>query len=601
MHVVATAGHVDHGKSTLVQALTGSDPDRYAEEKRRGLTIDLGFAWTDVGGEQVAFVDVPGHERFVTTMLAGVGPVPAVLLVVAADGGWMPQSQEHLDALDALGVSHGLLVVTRSDLAEPGLAEAEARAHLKGTSLEGVQAVAVSALTGDGLDRLRDALARLVRSLPQPSPDAPVRLWVDRVFTVRGAGTVVTGTLPAGMLRVADRFQLPGRREVAVRAVQSLGRSVHEIAGVARVAVNLRGVSTDEVSRGDALITPGTCVETTVLDVRLSALGAELPSECVLHIGSAHVAARLRPLGPAAVRLRLRAPLPLRIGDVALLRDPGRRQVLSGLTVLDVDPPALDRRGAARMRAADLAQLSPRPDAAAELRRRRVARRSRLVAMGVPDVDVDALARDKVRSDGDWLLDGDHADALAGKLRELVEEHRRLHPLEVGLPLEVARQRLGLPTRELVVRLVTAPLRVEDGVVLDGGGGDGFAGLPGPVADGVERLRQQLADAPYVAPDAGRLRDLGLGRRELAAAVRVGALLEVGDGVYLTPEAVSDADVPLRDLPQPFTLSQAREAWGTTRRVAVPLLQYLDWQGITDRLPDDRRRLREGGGPTPPP
>src|SRR6478752_6769607 len=201
MHVIATAGHVDHGKSALVRALTGMEPDRWAEERRRGMTIDLGYAWMTLpAGENLAFVDVPGHERFVPNMLAGLGPVPAVMFIVAADGGWMPQSAEHLAAVNALGVTHGLLVITRSDLADPGLATRQALAEIARTSLGTVEAVPVSAVTGEGLDDLKDALVRLVASLsgqPGPAraePGPAVRLWIDRSFTIRGAGTVVTGT-----------------------------------------------------------------------------------------------------------------------------------------------------------------------------------------------------------------------------------------------------------------------------------------------------------------------------------------------------------------------------------------------------------------------
>src|SRR5512132_762379 len=216
-YVVATAGHVDHGKSTLVRALTGMEPDRYAEEKRRGMTIDLGFAWTELPSGPVAFVDVPGHERFVTTMLAGVGPAPAVLLVVAADEGWMPQTGEHVDALVALGVRHGLLVVTRSDLMAPELAVEEARERLADTPLARIEAVAVSAATGAGIAELRAALEDLVNGLPAADGAADVRLWVDRAFTIRGAGTVVTGTLGAGRINVDDELVLAtatGRRRV---------------------------------------------------------------------------------------------------------------------------------------------------------------------------------------------------------------------------------------------------------------------------------------------------------------------------------------------------------------------------------------------------
>ncbi|MET9111746.1 GTP-binding protein, partial [Streptomyces zhihengii] len=225
MRVVATAGHVDHGKSTLIHALTGTHPDRLAEERRRGLTIDLGFAWTDLpSGERLAFVDVPGHERFVPTMLAGVGPVPAVLFVVAADEGWKPQSAEHLAALDALGVRHGLLVVTRRDMADPGPATAEARDRIRSSTLGDVEAVAVSARTGRGLDGLRAALDRLVATLPDGNAASPVRLWIDRTFTMRGSGLVVTGTLGAGRISTGDVLTTARTgRPVRVRGLQALG------------------------------------------------------------------------------------------------------------------------------------------------------------------------------------------------------------------------------------------------------------------------------------------------------------------------------------------------------------------------------------------
>lgn len=241
MHVVATAGHVDHGKSSLVRALTGRDPDRYAEEKRRGLTIDLGFAWSDLpGAGAVAFVDVPGHEKFVPTMLAGVGPVPVVVFVVAADGGWMPQSAEHLAALDALGVRHGMLVVTRADLADPEPARARALAELRASSLGEVPSVACNVVTGAGLDDVRRVLADVLSRVPAPDLAAPVRFWVDRSFSITGAGTVVTGTLSAGRIAVGDELQL-GERRVHVRGVQSMDHDVDRVDALARVALNLRG------------------------------------------------------------------------------------------------------------------------------------------------------------------------------------------------------------------------------------------------------------------------------------------------------------------------------------------------------------------------
>ena len=245
MQVIATAGHVDHGKSTLLRALTGMDPDRWSEEKRRGLTIDLGFAWLKLpSGERIAFVDVPGHERFVPNMLAGVGPVPAVLFMVAADEGWMPQSAEHLAVVDALGIRSGLLVITRSDLADPGPALAQASAELSRSSLGVPPAIAVSAVTGDGLADLVAAIDQLAQGLPVPDHGGPVRLWVDRAFTMTGSGTVVTGTLPGGTVHRGDELVVtPSMRPVRVRDIQTLGESAPAATGVARVALNLRGVS----------------------------------------------------------------------------------------------------------------------------------------------------------------------------------------------------------------------------------------------------------------------------------------------------------------------------------------------------------------------
>ncbi|MEU7774573.1 selenocysteine-specific translation elongation factor [Micromonospora taraxaci] len=580
MFVVATAGHVDHGKSTLVRALTGMEPDRWAEERRRGMTIDLGFAWTTLpSGGTVAFVDVPGHERFVPNMLAGVGPVPAALIVVAADEGWMPQSAEHLAALDALGVAYGLLAVTRADLADPGPAMARARAEIAATSLGAVPAVAVSGLTGAGLPELRSALDRLAARVPAPAVDDPVRLWVDRSFTVRGSGTVVTGTLGGGRLRVGDELEVAGADEpVRVRGLHSLGEARPEVTAVARVAVNLRGTPRDRLGRGDALLTPGRFHSTDLVDVRLTGdPAADLPATLTLHVGSAAVPVRVRPLGPDTVRLRLARPLPLLVGDRALLRDPGRHHVTGGVRVLDVAPPPLARRGAAAARAQVLAELDGRPDLAGELRRRRLARAGTLIRMGVP-VDAAPVA-------GDWLADPAHWQRLGAQVTEEVARYAKEHPLEPGMPVDALRQRLALPDRVLVEALVRPPLRIHAGRV----GTASVDTLPEPVARAVQRVRAEYGDRPFRAPEADRLVDLGLGPREIGAAVRAGALLRLADNVVLLPDAFDGAVRVLAGLPQPFTLSAARQALDTTRRVAVPLLELLDRRGATRRLPDDAR------------
>ncbi|MGY3518986.1 selenocysteine-specific translation elongation factor [Micromonospora sp. PTRAS2] len=582
MRVVATAGHVDHGKSTLVRALTGMEPDRWAEERRRGMTIDLGFAWTTLpSGGTVAFVDVPGHERFVPNMLAGVGPAPAALFVVAADEGWMPQSAEHLAALHALGVAYGLLVVTRADLADPGPALARARAELAATSLGHVEAVAVSAVTGAGLPDLRAALDRLAARLPDPPADAPVRLWVDRSFTITGSGTVVTGTLGGGRLAVGDHLELAGTGEqVRVRGLHRLGVACDRVDAVARVAVNLRNVSRDRLGRGEALLTPGRFGRTDLLDVRVTGEpAADLPATLTLHVGSAAVPARVRPLGIDTVRLRLARPLPLLVGDRALLRDPGRHLIAGGVTVLDVAPPPLTRRGAAAARGRVLADLDGRPDLAGELRRRALARVGELTRMGVP-VTAAPVA-------GDWLADPEHWRSLAARLTAETTRYAAAHPLEAGVPVDVLRHRLGLPDRALVEALVRPPLRVAGGRVTASAGD----ALPEPVARAVARVRAEYADRPFQAPEAHRLAEWGLGPRELGAAVRAGALLRLADTVVLLPGAVDAAARVLAGLPQPFTLSAARQALDTTRRVAVPLLELLDRRGVTRRLPDDARSV----------
>ncbi|MER5898065.1 selenocysteine-specific translation elongation factor [Streptomyces sp. NPDC001876] len=581
MRVIATAGHVDHGKSTLIHALTGTHPDRLAEERRRGLTIDLGFAWTDLpSGERLAFVDVPGHERFVPTMLAGVGPVPAVLFVVAADEGWKPQSAEHLAAVDALGVRHGLLVITRCDVADPGPATVQAQDRIRSSTLGNVEAVAVSARTGAGLSELRAALDRLVARLPDGDAESPVRLWIDRSFTVRGSGLVVTGTLAAGQIRKGDVLVTArSGSPVRVRGLQALGEETDLVRVTARVAVNLRGLDKESTGRGDALLTPDSFLPCLSCDVRVhgGTPATELPRTAVAHIGSAAVPVRVRPLGQDLVRLTLPEPLPLRIGDRAVLRDPGLRRVLAGLTVLDPQPPELRRRGAAARRAAELGDAHGTPGEASELRRRLLVRRGELTAMGVT-VHTAPVA-------GDWLADPAHWTTLRARLAELVAAHLTERPTEDGIPVEAARHRLGLPDVSLVEALVTPPLRMSRGRVTAGP-----AAQPAPVADAVRRLTAELDGRPFAAPHAQRLVELGLGRRELATAVRHGSVLRLAEHVVLLPDAPLLAADLLSALDQPFTVGTASRALDTTRRVTVPLLEHCDGQGITQVLPDKRRR-----------
>ncbi len=587
MRVVATAGHVDHGKSTLVRALTGMEPDRWAEERRRGMTIDLGYAWAPLpSGELLAFVDVPGHQRFIGNMLAGLGPAPAVLVVVAADEGWRRQSAEHLAAVDALGLTTGLLAVTRSDLADPGPATEEALAHLAASSLGKVEAVPVSGRTGEGVPQLREALDRLVARLPPARPDAPVRLWVDRAFTVRGSGTVVTGTLGAGTLRVGDELTL-GDRRVRVRGLQSLGTSYDEVPAVARVAVNLRGVERADVGRGDALLTPGAWRLAGSLDVRLSTPAGELPSELVLHVGSAGVPVRVRPLAGDAARLQLAHPLPVRAGDRALLRDPGGQSVASGVLVLDADPPELRRRGAAVARASALTGAAGELDLATEVGRRGAARRSDLEALGVEVAPTDGV----VAVEG-WLVASTVWQDWGRALAAAVDAHAAAAPLEAGLPAEAARRGVGVPDLRLLPPLVAAAgLEQAAGRVRRPGSTRSL----GPAEAGVAQVEARLAADPFAAPEEHELQALGLGPREVAAAASAGRLLRLrtssDSDLVLLPDGPARAMRVLAGLPQPFTLSQARTALGTTRRVAVPLLEHLDGRGWTRRLDGSLREV----------
>jgi selenocysteine-specific elongation factor len=645
MYVIATAGHVDHGKSTLVRALTGMEPDRWAEERRRGMTIDLGYAWMTLPaadrtpGEKLAFVDVPGHERFVPNMLAGLGPVPAVMFVVAADGGWMPQSAEHLAAVDALGVRHGLLVVTRSDLADPEPATRQALAEIARTSLGTVEAVTVSAVTGQGLGPLRDALARLAASLGSAgqAADAPVRLWIDRSFTIRGAGTVVTGTLPAGRVSNGQELLLaPADRPVRVRGLEALGEPADTVTGVARVALNLRGIPAELPQRGMALIEPGRWTITDEVDVRITPPAADpspkFPPDLLVHVGSARTQARVRVLGtaagdegdaagrPAAIyaRLRLRAPLPLHAGDRVILRDPGAAGLaIYGGRVLDPFPPPLARRGAGTAAVSELSAWADIPAAADLLRRHRLLRAPRLAAAGLADGPAPVA--------GDWLADPGHWAWLRAELPRVVADFCARDPLAPGMPADAARAALDLPSRDLVSALVGEDV-VFDGAYLrifakhaaesaedaqrntpeagstaaaaaPGGPAGGAARpavgqLPPRIADAVQAVLDGLAGDHFAAPDTERLRALGLDARALAAAARVGLLLRVADLIVLAPGADREAALVLAGLEQPFTTSQARQALRTSRRVAIPLLEYLDRARVTERLPGDLRRLR---------
>jgi selenocysteine-specific elongation factor len=591
---VATAGHVDHGKSTLIRALTGMEPDRWEEERRRGLTIDLGFAWASMpSGREVSFVDVPGHQRFLGNTLAGLGPAPVVCFVVAADEGWQVQSSDHRDAIAALGIRHGVLVITKADRAPDRVDEviAAARAELEGTGLRDAPAVAVSAATASGLTELLGALDGVLSQVPAPASVARLRLWVDRSFTITGAGTVVTGTLVAGTVSRGDTLSLlgsDGARTVTVRGLQSRGEAYDGLGPVSRIALNLRGIPQDEVHRGDALLTPDAWLHTRTADIRrmTGVPLTEAPAEMFVHVGTAAVPARLRAFDDDHARLTLDRPLAMVLGDRLVLRDPGGRRIVGGALVLDADPPSLRRRGDGARRTAALIGMTTGGDVSTEVARRGAVQASHLRRLGLigeasaPPDDVGVVA-------GWWV----HGPTFAGwrqRLRTALEALSQRDPLSGGLSRGAARDLLALPDLALL-----------DAVVREAGleQGDGRIRLPGARADlgpaeaAISGLESRLASTPFSAPEAHDLAALSLGARELAAAERAGRVLRLRDGVVLLPTAPALAMRALSALPQPFTTSQARQTLNTTRRVVIPLLEHLDGRGWTRRIDAGHREV----------
>jgi selenocysteine-specific elongation factor len=568
VRVVATAGHVDHGKSTLVLALTGTDPDRFAEEKARGLTIDLGFAWCALpSGEDVAFVDVPGHVRFIKNMLAGVGAVDACLFVVAATEGWKPQSEEHLRILELLGVRHGVVALTKVGLVDDEwreLAHLELAEHLAGTFLAGADVVDVDALDGGrGIDDLRAALDRLVASTPAAADRRRPRLWVDRSFAARGSGTVVTGTLAGGELRAGQELTIvPGDHSVRVRALQSLQRTHDVVPPGSRVAVNVTGVAHGDVGRGDALVEAGRWRPTRTFDASLRVL-ASLDHDVTrrgayaayLGAGEYPVAVRLlgdvssvAPGDEAFVRLHLPVALPLLPGDRYVLREHGRSETVGGGEVLDVAP-VLPAAKARPSRDVDRVVAERGWVDAAELEAVTGERREPTVGRWVASAEAVASAVEQVRAavDGAGALGLDVA-ALDDRQRAVLARLDDVH-VDAGRARRRDAAAEALAAHPFVAELEAAPFTPPD-----------------PVAAGVDR---------------GELREL----------VRRGLVVE-RDGVWFAPSAVDAAARVVARLlveaPEGVTASAVREALGTTRKYALPLLAVLDTTGVTRRRGDVR-------------
>ncbi len=563
MHVLSTAGHVDHGKSSLVRALTGTDPDRFAEEKARGLTIDLGFASTTLpSGRGVAIIDVPGHVRFLRNMLAGIGAVDACIFVVAATEGWKPQSEEHLRILELLGITHGVIVLTKVGIADAELRELarlDVEEHVAGTFLEDAEFVEVDSIDGTGLDEMQAAMDRLLDATPTAHDVGRPRLWIDRSFAAKGAGTVVTGTLTGGRVRVDDTLALvPRDLAVRVRGIQSLHKERTKIGPGNRVALNLSGVARDGVARGDVLVAPGQWHRTSRVDASLQVLGSldhvvSRRGAYLAYIGSGEHSVKVRILGPSSihpgqaglVRLHLPVALPMLPGDRYVLRESGRNETVGGGEILDVAPVLPASRA--------------KPD-------RSIAR---VVAeRGWTDAnELRLLVGQTVAPTlGHYVVDPSVLEAARAALREAVERAGTLG-------LELAR----LDERGRLV------LSVLDSVTVDGGRVR-LASVADPLLD--HPYVAALEAAPFTPPDP-----VGVDRAELRELVRHGKVADI-DGVFYATSALAAAATLcaslLRAQPDGFTVADFRDAAGSSRKHTLPLLGRLDETGVTRRRGDVR-------------
>jgi selenocysteine-specific elongation factor len=607
IHVVATAGHVDHGKSSLLLRLTGMDPDRLEEEKRRGLTIDLGFAWCTLpSGREIGFVDVPGHERFIRNMLAGVGPVRLVLFVVAADEGWKPQSEEHLQILDVLGVEGAVVAITKRDLVDDETLEIaleEVRERVEDTALAAAPIVPCSSATGEGIDELRDALDATIASAPEPERAGRARLHVDRVFAVSGAGTVVTGTLTGGPLRVGDDVALlPEDTRARVRGLQTHKRTLDLATPVSRVAVNLVGPERTEIARGDVVARPGEWRPTSVLEVALDpvrGLGHELSARGAhkLYAGAAERDAKVSIYGGGRLgegnrdfaRIRVPEPLVLAIGDRFVLRDAGRDETVAGGVVLDPSPP---RRAGPEPESRLAARAASTPGELPSLlvaERELVSEADLRLDLGS---DLDGVAN--AVSAGGWWISRPTLERTRATATGAAGSHHREHPLEPGAPAAAIRAAVAStlrPAGRPAAGAIVDALLAEGSLVRDGAA----IRLPGhrPAVDERSPELQRIADAVAAGgaapPTIAQLVSAGHPRAVIDAAIRAGTLVRIASDIVVTPAFVDRAVTEIRSTGATgMTVGALRERLGTSRKYAVPLVEYLDTRGLTARRGDVR-------------
>ena len=618
MYVIGTAGHVDHGKSTLVKALTGIDPDRFPEEKAREMTIDLGFAWMALpSGREVSIVDVPGHERFIKNMLAGVGAIDLALLIVAADESVMPQTREHLAILDILQITRGLVVVTKTDLADEELVElvkAEVEDTLQGTSFEGCPMVGVSAYTGDGLEELKATMDSILDETDARQDLGRPRLPIDRCFTISGFGTVVTGTLIDGTLTVGQEIELAGSGQRArVRGLQSHKTKVDATDPGVRLAVNLSGLSKDEVERGEILTIPGWLKPTYRLDARLRMVkNAPNPLKhnqgVTFHLFTSEASARVRLLDADRltagqegwVQLLLADPLPVVKGDFFVIRS--SEDTLGGGQIVDPNPRRRYRRFdddvidrlmtldqgtggdiiisvAEQWGPCDMTTLSQRTNLSQEEVTERVSQltgEGHLVSLGEFGGDADAV----VYSAQGWGI-------LKSKVASALQLYHTQYPLRHGVPAQEIRSRLNLS--QPVYQRALARL-VEEQIVVDERQSlrlpDHEITLTPKMEEEASAYLNSLQKDPYSPPSDQRVSPELLG-----VLIDQGKVVRVTDGVIFDASAYREMTERivqhLKDQGN-ITVAEARTMFNTSRKYILPLLEHMDQQQITRRTGDER-------------
>jgi selenocysteine-specific elongation factor len=634
--VIGTAGHIDHGKSSLVQALTGKNPDRLPEEKRRGITIDLGFADLDLGDVRVGFVDVPGHERFVKNMLAGVHGIDAVALVIAADEGVMPQTREHFDICRLLEVRQGLVLLTKTDLVEDellSLVRAEAEELVAGSFLEGAPILAVSARTGDGLEEFRAALRQIAEGVPARSSDFVARLPIDRAFTMKGFGAVVTGTLVSGEIAAGDELELlPAGLRVRARGVQVHGTSVARAQPGQRTAVNLAGVDAADIERGMVLAPIGRLHPTQVIDVQLSVLpGAPRPirtrSRLRVHIGSAEVLARVRVLNirgeippgeNAFAQLRFESPVVALHEERFIVRSYSPAETIAGGLVLD--PQATKHRGRELARTHERlraltgeqrpAKLAVFVAASGDqgLRLSDIAARTGWKDEVVSQVAIKAREAMIVEAEGVFVA-RENFERLARTAVEAVKLHHQREPLSRGLARETLRERHFAPAAPEVFRAVIARLEKdgtlvsEKDVVRASEHGVELSPVDTQLRETIARAYQQAGlEAPMVEQvlaDAGvSVAQRAHGRKILQLLIEGGTLVRVQGEMFFHSEALEHLKQLLsqyateHEPERLIDVAKFKDLAGVSRKYAIPLLEYFDSERITRRSGDKRIVLK---------